>query len=94
MAARSAPHSRRTASEWRSILADFRRSGLSIEAFCDRESLSKSSFRRWRERLAEAAPTASPASFVELAAPSPSADPGSWTVELELPSGIVLRVRG
>jgi hypothetical protein len=34
-----------------------------------------------------------PGSFVELTAPSVSA-PSPWTVELELPAGIVLRVRG
>jgi hypothetical protein len=91
MASRSPRRSRRTASEWREILARHGRSGLSIEAFCARESLSRSSFHRWRERLAVAG--AVPGSFVELTAPSVSA-PSPWTVELELPAGIVLRVRG
>jgi len=92
MAARSARRPRRTAPEWREILSRYRRSGVSIETFCARESLSKSTFVRWRERLA--ADDSAPSSFVELAAPSLPATLSPWTVEFELPAGIVVRVRG
>ena len=36
---------------WRAILEQHRRSGMSIEAFCAREGLSRASFGRWRARL-------------------------------------------
>lgn len=36
---------------WRGILEQHRRSGMSIEAFCAREGISRSSFGRWRARL-------------------------------------------
>ena len=94
MAARSVRRPRRTATEWREILSRYRQSGLSVEAFCARESLSKSSFRRWRERLAARDPASKAAAFVELATSAPLADSSPWTVELELPVGIVLRVHG
>ena len=94
MAARSVSRPRRTASQWRGILSRFRRSGLSVEAFCARESLSQSSFRRWQARLAAADRAPKPGSFVELGVPAPPATPSSWTVELELPDHTVLRIRG
>jgi hypothetical protein len=37
---------------WRAMIERQRRSGMSIEAFCAREGLSRSSFGRWRSLIA------------------------------------------
>ncbi len=89
MRAESSDRVRRSASEWREIVSRFEPSGLTIDAFCRRESVTSSSFHRWRAKLAsEVGP------FVELAVPAPTpTDASPWTVELELPGHIVLRVR-
>ena len=43
---------RRSRAQWGSVFARFEASGLGVEAFCDREGVSDSSFRRWRGLLA------------------------------------------
>jgi len=42
---------RRSAAEWRQVLSRFVGSGLAVEAFCNREGISDTSFYRWRSRL-------------------------------------------
>jgi putative transposase len=37
---------------WRELFKRFDGAGLTVEAFCQREGLSRSSFNRWRSRLA------------------------------------------
>ena len=44
---------RRSREVWREVLTRFAASGLEVEAFCAHEGLSVSSFRRWRNLLAE-----------------------------------------
>lgn len=91
---------RRSNAEWHAIFARYENSGQTQRDFCKAEGVALSSFLRWRRRLGPtvmtssvsakhtAAPAESP--FVELiAAPSDQ----SWTIELELPGGCVLRVR-
>jgi len=87
MSRASSPRSRRTVAEWRSLLSRFEQSGLDVEAFCKRESISRSSFHRWRRRVAGGSSV-----FAEV--PLPTASPSSWSVELALPGDIVLRIRG
>jgi hypothetical protein len=73
----------------------FEGSGLSISAFCREAKLSRSSFVKWRRRLA-AAESAPASSFVEWVAPSaPEAEPrrDAGEFELALPGGVVLRWR-
>ena len=80
---------RRSAAEWRSIMARYEASGLSGEGFCEAEGIGKSAFWRWRRRLANGEAGAGKAVFVELAGdPAPS-----WDAELDLGGGVVLRVR-
>ncbi len=45
--------SRRSQSEWRSLLARFSCSGMGVEAFCRREAISAASFYRWRSLLSD-----------------------------------------
>jgi len=83
---------RRTQEQWSEIFRRFAASGLGKREFCRREGVPLSSLQRWRARVG-----AAPASlgFVEVAAApaAPSVQEG-WTVELTLPGGVSLRVRG
>ena len=86
---------RRTASEWRTILGRFAKTTLSAREFCRRESINVNSFIRWRKKLeAEMVPDQSDdeSRFVEVA--SSEGVPAFWSVEFELPDGRILRVRG
>ena len=44
---------RRDESQWRALLSRFSGSGLTVAAFCERESVSTAGFHRWRERIQE-----------------------------------------
>ena len=48
--------SRKAAAEakWRSVLADWRRSGLGVRAFCRRRGVAEHGFYVWRKRLRDA----------------------------------------
>jgi hypothetical protein len=63
-------------------------SGLSRKVFCEREGIPRSSFETWRRRLASGA-KGTP--FVDV---TRAAGPDRWEVELALPGGVVLRLRG
>jgi hypothetical protein len=85
---------RRTATEWRQILDRFSRSGLSVAAFCERESIVPTSLHRWREKLGKDTKAIAPSrEFVDVL-PRGEAFPAFWSVEIELPDGKILRVRG
>jgi transposase len=76
---------------WHQRLERFRRSGLTVPTFCDREGVSTASFYAWRRRLqhdlAPPAPDTPRLVPVRLVTP-----PASAPVELLLPSGLVLRL--
>lgn len=86
------------------ILSRFAESGLGVAAFCQRESISPSSFYRWRSLLGDSSmrdvvPRSLPsvtrgaASFVDLGALSPSREP--LELRLDLGGGVLLHlVRG
>jgi hypothetical protein len=95
---------RRSSEEWQGLLSRFAASGLSVAAFCRRESVSTASFQRWRKLLdADAGRERASdtlAGFVDLgplaahAAAGP-ASAGRLEVKLELGGGVVLHlVRG
>jgi len=87
---------RRTRSEWQTIMRSFGKSGLTVNAFCEREEISPSVFAAWKRKLGEA--EVMEPGFVELAPPSTSsvvpavpAVPSTGEFELSLPGGVVLR---
>lgn len=47
------------ASHWRSVIADWSRSGLSQRAYCDRKHLAVGTFAWWKHHLRSATPTCS-----------------------------------
>lgn len=79
---------RRGAAGWQAVIDRQVASGVSRKAFCEREGIPRSSFETWRRRLASRA--ALP--FVELAPGAASVT--GWDIELQLPGGVVLRMRG
>jgi len=90
MAERRVRRVRRSEDEWREILSRLERSDLGVTAFCRKERISAESLRRWRKRLEERTSSR----FVEvLPAAFPGAQ-GSWELELDLPGGGRLRLRG
>lgn len=88
----------------RAIMARFADSGLAVDAFCQRESISTSSFYRWRSLLGEALSrevvarsplraTARAAAFVDLGTLPRSRVP--LELRLDLGDGVLLHlVRG
>jgi len=80
----------RSATEWRSIIARYRQSGLGMKEFCGQEGVTLRTFEEWyrRGRRSET----STGQFVEVQPPVLATGP--WAVEVELPSGVRLRVRG
>ena len=80
---------RRTESEWTSIVARQRESGLSLREFAKQHDVPVGSLQRWRRRLSPS----ETADFVEV---SPSSAPAApeWQAEIVLPNGTILRLRG
>lgn len=100
--------SRRGESAWREIVDRQARSGLSVAAFCEQETLGTASFYLWRSRLLQAAqiaprvaapdipaqsPTPSGSGFIDLGALGTSGP--RFEIRLELGGGVLLHlVRG
>jgi hypothetical protein len=80
----------RSAAEWSGIIARYRQSGMGMKEFCAQEGLTLRTFEEGyrRQRRSETRK----GQFVEGA--SPLGGRGPWAVEVELPSGVRLRVRG
>jgi hypothetical protein len=74
---------------WQQRLEHFRRSGLTVADFCDRQGISVASFYAWKRRLATGPAPAPAPRFVPVRVVTP---PASAAVELLLPSGLVLRL--
>ena len=85
---------RRSASEWQEIVRRFHGSDLSAKVFCDRESLNLASLRRWRSKIETENTDGAAGKFVEVGATEPERFPAFWSLEIELPDGRTIRVRG
>lgn len=87
---------RRSADDWREILAQQRSSGLSQAAFCRREAIALSTFARWKQRLgsppdADSCAVSGDPGWIEL--PSIGQSGSGWLIELDLGGGICLRLK-
>jgi chemotaxis methyl-accepting protein methylase len=90
---------RLTADAWRAVLARFAESGLTVQAFCQREVINVTSFYRWRSMLSGAqdelsSPVAKRTTgFVDLG--TLSASGSRFELRLDLGDGVLLHlVRG
>jgi hypothetical protein len=84
------PRDTRKAQQWREWLLLWRKSGLSVRAFCAQHGLSQPSFYAWRRVLQQRDATAVPFVGVQVV-PDPPAPPSS-RFEILLASGRTLRV--
>ena len=84
-------HVQRSAAQWSAIITRYRQSGMGSRQFCEAEGLTLRTFEKWyrRQRSVERGK----GQFVEVKAPSGEAA-SPWAVEVELPHGVRLRVRG
>jgi hypothetical protein len=80
----------RSAVEWTGIIARYRQSGMGMKEFCEQEGLTLRTCEEGYRRVRRS--ETSQGRFVEVKAPSVPASP--WAVEVELPNGVRLRVRG
>ena len=80
----------RSAAEWRAIVARYKRSGLTQAAFCTQEGLALYIFKKHYRSHKEAALRLG--QFLEVVPSVPA--PKGWGVEVELPNGGRLWVRG
>jgi transposase-like protein len=83
----SKPRVQRSSSERAQIVATYKSSGLSQEAFCKREGLSKSSLYKWCRQNDKEPSLRS--GFINIEAKKSS----EWNIELELKSGTVIRLK-
>jgi transposase-like protein len=92
------PHDLDDYLEWQQRLESHKESGLSIEVFCLREGVSKSTFHRWARQLRDGIPE----SLQEEKAELEKAETGEAVflpitlkaspVEIELPNGGIVRL--
>ena len=83
-------HVQRSAVQWSEIIARYRQSGLGSRQFCEQEGLTLRTFEKWyRRRRSESEQGA-----VCRGQSRPSVAASPWAVEVELPNGVRLRVRG
>ena len=74
---------------WRERIDAWKRSGLSVNAFCRQRGLTRSNFDRWRRILASEPTKAKPSSSSTFVPLRVVAEP---MVEVVLPSGILVRL--
>jgi transposase-like protein len=87
----------RTRQRWQRLVELWRRSGLSVPAFCRRHRLAAPSFYAWRRKLRQEQPPANnaaappPVTFLPVHVRYETPEPPP-PLELILPSGLCLRV--
>jgi hypothetical protein len=83
-------HRRRSAAEWRGLIERYRQSGLGINECCAQAGVRVRTFEQWYRRTRRAEQRTG--QFVEVKPLGTAAGP--WAVEVELPNGVRLRLRG
>jgi hypothetical protein len=76
---------------WQMVLARWRRSGLSVRAFCEAEGLCQPTFYAWRRKLDHASPT-TPAFLPVHIVGTDVKRPATGDIEVVLANGRCLRV--
>ncbi|TVZ38665.1 hypothetical protein P886_3041 [Alteromonadaceae bacterium 2753L.S.0a.02] len=93
-------YARRSETQWRELIANYGRSNLTLEAYCQQHHIAPSGFYSWRKRFkSKQAQDNNTDRFIDIT-PQPSASPmtselsnNSWQVELELGQGWILRIK-
>lgn len=87
----------RSRRQWKTLLEEFNTSGLTKTAFCKKHRIATSSLYRWQQIVSQ---HAGDTDFIDVTgpfsitpAPPVNERDNNWQVELELGTGIVLRLR-
>ena len=80
----------RSAAQWSEIITRYRQSGMGMQEFCTQEGVTLRTFEKWYRRVRSV--ERGKGQFVEVKPVVAAASP--WAVEVELPTGVRLRVRG
>ena len=85
---------RRTADEWRELISEHARSGLTQSEFCSQHAIRLATFSKARQRLSgtDKASTNRLPEFVAVA--TTTHDAGHWELELEVAQRVVIRLKG
>ena len=88
---------RQSAQAWRAIVASYAQSGLSVEGYCQREGICRSSFYRWRlllggtrEEPRSHSVARAEAGFVDLGTLNPES--ARLELRLDLGGGVVVHL--
>jgi hypothetical protein len=95
---RTKKRTNRSRSQWKSLIDDFHRSGLTKVTFCKQYGVATSSLNRWQQILAQESggdfiDVTGPVSVAPAVPPSTREGDDAWQVELALGNNIVLRMR-
>ena len=80
---------KRSGQEWMALHRDYKQSGLSRDEFCRQNNLSVYTFRDAVKRHKKNTNS----QFIEVTPVTSATQEKTWALELELPSGIKLRMR-
>lgn len=81
----------RSAAEWRALIERYEQSGLRMAGFCAQARVALNSFRK---RYFQHKRATRLATFVDLTPPRPAPPVPGWELELTLPNGVRLALRG
>ena len=95
------PSIKYTQEQWQHIFEDQQQSGLTIKKYCEEKKITLSSYYHWKNKLAPIpkknisdVTNAGCPDWLPLTIPAPTANvKPHWDIELDLPSGITLRMR-
>ncbi len=94
MPSNTRPSVRRSREQWQRLIDEQHNGGLTQREFCQQNSIAVSSFCNWKRRLSQeesANPSTEDTNWLSLPEQLFSS-PGNWRIELDLGSGLCLRL--
>ena len=94
------PFARLSPEQWQHIINEQLESGMSQKDFCQLRNISIATFSSWKRKLRDDTENThdldvkAQHDWIEIPAEFPQPEPASaWHMELELPGGVILRMR-
>ena len=89
----------RSISQWKTLIAEQKESGLNIKQFCKQHDITPSSLYLWKQRLKKEKDISEPTEEadwlpidINMSTPNQQANDNRWDIELHLPTGIILKM--
>ena len=89
----------RSISQWKTLIAEQKESGLTIKQFCKQHDITPSSLYLWKQRLKKGKDIPEPKQEadwlpidINVQTQGEQASDNHWDIELHLPSGIILKM--